>query len=275
MTNTPNYNLNIVEGTDYVNPLTQTNPNFETIDTEMKRNADNSVTLATELKTGTVHALVRANPSASTFRFVATSDFNVGDTFTVDGTQVTALQTTGQPLTDKSFVINANVLCVLTGTVLTLFVQGGASKAEDSDKLGGQLPNYYATAVQVEDARQSAISAGEVANEALNKTRLNLLWTNPNPSSNFEIQDVLCNINNHNIACIRFKASASSAIYIDVFFIVDENLNMASYYLSADKINRYARSFNLITNGIHFGEGLTNEQEGKSSMIPYKIYGIN
>ena len=32
MTNTTYYNLNIVEGTDIVNPLTVDNPNYEKID---------------------------------------------------------------------------------------------------------------------------------------------------------------------------------------------------------------------------------------------------
>ena len=36
MTTTENYNLNIVEGSDNVNPLVVDNPNYETIDTIMK-----------------------------------------------------------------------------------------------------------------------------------------------------------------------------------------------------------------------------------------------
>lgn len=61
MTQTTNYDLNLVEGTDKVNPLTQMNPNFEKIDEEMKKNADGGITVATELLTGSIHGLLRTN----------------------------------------------------------------------------------------------------------------------------------------------------------------------------------------------------------------------
>ena len=90
MRNTTHYNLNIVEGTDIVNPLVVDNPNYEAIDEAMWNNAVTGIPLATELKGGTIHAITRSNREASMFRFVATSDFVAGETFTVDGVQVTA-----------------------------------------------------------------------------------------------------------------------------------------------------------------------------------------
>ena len=74
MRKTTNYELNLVEGSDIVNPLVQDVPNYERIDGEMFKNASNGVPLATELLSGTVHALTRENPNASMFRFVATSN---------------------------------------------------------------------------------------------------------------------------------------------------------------------------------------------------------
>lgn len=158
------YGLNLVEGNDVVNPLVQDVPNYEVIDEEMGKNADASVPLATELLTGTVHALTRENPNASMFRFVATANYKTGDTFTVDGVQVTALLTTGEPLATGSYVINSNVLCCLVGTVLTMFCANSLADvhAVDSDKLGGKDAEYYASNKSVEEAVGLAQSANDI-----------------------------------------------------------------------------------------------------------------
>lgn len=143
MTNTTNYNLIMAQGSDTVNPLTQIFPNFETIDSAMKANQDAGVSSAVETKTGTNHAIVRTN-STAVFRFTATSNYTVGDSFTVDGQAVTATLPDGTALQDGAFVINANILCVLVGTNMTVYVPAKINTAADSEKLGGHLPIYYA-----------------------------------------------------------------------------------------------------------------------------------
>lgn len=160
-----NYNLNLVEGSDIVNPLTQDVPNYERIDELLHEIACTGVCVATELLSGTVHAITRENPNASIFRFVATADFNTGDTFTVDGVQVTALSTSGQPLSSGCYVINSNVLCCLVGTVLTVYCSQSLSNihATDSDKFGGKDPSFYATAENVSNALNVAQSANTIS----------------------------------------------------------------------------------------------------------------
>lgn len=165
MTNTTNYDLILVEGSDKVNPLTQVNPNFETIDAEMKKNKDAGVSTATELLTGSIHGLQRANADASMFRFTATSNYTAGDTFTVDGIQVTALTPTGEALGNGAYIIGSEVLCCLKGTLLTMFLSGGTvTTADNALKLGGQEPEYYGTAADVTQAQQTATAAGVLAN---------------------------------------------------------------------------------------------------------------
>lgn len=117
-----NYNLNLVEGTDIVNPLVIDKPNYQTIDAAMKANKDASVNSASHTKAGTVHAIVRSNTDANTFRFVASAPFVAGDTFTVDGNAVTGINTAGEGLETNDFVIGASVLCVLNSGTLTLNV---------------------------------------------------------------------------------------------------------------------------------------------------------
>lgn len=166
------YDLNLVEGTDLVNPLIQDVPNYEKIDEQMFLNSVASVGQAVELKNGTVHALTRENPDASMFRFVATSKFDRGDTFVVDGVQVTGLRTDGKALDDGAYVINSNVLCCLSGTVLTLFVASGdVVTAENALKLGGEEPSYYGKASDVETAITTANAAGLLSNSAMELAR--------------------------------------------------------------------------------------------------------
>jgi len=170
MTNTPNYNLSIAESTDTVNLLTQCYPNFETIDTAMKANKDAGITTAVETKTGTNHAIVRSNSDAAVFRFVATSNYVAGDTFTIDTAAVTATTPDGQSLASGAFVINQTVLACLVGTLLTVFVSGTASVAEDSEKLGGELPAYYATAQSVSELN---LNLSELENRTITKVQIN------------------------------------------------------------------------------------------------------
>ena len=164
MNKSTNYELNLVEGTDVVNPLVQDVPNWEKVDEVMFENACNSVGLATELLSGTVHALTRENPNTAMFRFVATSDYNAGDTFTVDGVQVTALMANGTALTSRAYVINSNVLCCLVGSIMTVFTgASGDITAANSLKLGGQLPEYYASAQSVVEAINLAQGANTIS----------------------------------------------------------------------------------------------------------------
>lgn len=164
MRSSEHFNLNIVEGSDKVNLLTQMNPNTEEIDEQMFKNQNAGVQSATELLSGTVHAITRSVPDASMIRFTAVSRFTAGDTFTVDGIQVSALLPSGEQLPDGAFIIGSEVLCVLKGTLLTVFASGGAvALARDAEKLGGQMPTYYATKTEVDSAQNTANSAGELA----------------------------------------------------------------------------------------------------------------
>lgn len=133
---TTNYGLFIAEGTDLFNPLTQTNPTYEKIDTQLKKNADNSVTSATETKTGIVHALVRDVPSSNVIRFVATSNFESGDTFTVDGIVVVATTTSGEQIADGAFIAGNSVIGVLNNNRLTLFVSVKPTSVEYAETAG-------------------------------------------------------------------------------------------------------------------------------------------
>lgn len=144
MNTTTHYSLKQYEGSDEFNPLAVDVPNLTDIDNAMYANAVNSIPDATHILSGTVHTLVRDNPDAPLFKFQATADFTTGDSFTVDGIAYTAQTTSGDQLQTDAFVEDAVVICALIGSDFTLFVNNMGT-APDSNKLGGELPSYYAT----------------------------------------------------------------------------------------------------------------------------------
>lgn len=158
MTKTANYNLNIIEGSDIVNPLTDTAPNFEIIDEEMFKNKNAGIGTATELLSGTVHTLTRENPNGAMFRFIATAKYTSGETFAVDGVQVTALLPTGETLPTGAYVIGSTVLCCLVGTVLTIFATGS-----NATTLEQHPASYFATADELGAVKATANASSTLA----------------------------------------------------------------------------------------------------------------
>lgn len=166
MRKSQNFDLNLYEGTDIFNPLTNDVPNYEKIDEQMKKNYNLSVGKATELKTGTVHALTRENADCPMIHFTATSNFTSNDTFTVDGVQVSALLVDGSTLPSNCYIIGSEVICYLKGTLLTFFLSGSTSK--DSEKLGGELPSYYAKKQTVDELSNTVDSYSDLVQQNSN-----------------------------------------------------------------------------------------------------------
>ena len=144
-TYTPNYNLKLVSGTDKVNYLTDTNPNFSTIDTAMKDIEDSAFTTATELKSGTIHALSRTNEDSNYIVFTATSTWNYGDSFTIDGDEVTTTGSDGTPLPEGAYVVNQNVIGVLNGRVFTVYYASTNAQTVDGNNLTYLMNSRYHT----------------------------------------------------------------------------------------------------------------------------------
>lgn len=185
---TTNYGFNISEGSDLVNPLTDIFPNFEDIDTDLKSVSDDAIGTATELLTGTVHALTRADSDRDCIRFTATSNFTAGETFTVDGVQVTALTPDGQTLATGSYIIGSEVFAILKGTLLTVYVS--PAKAKDSDLLDGHDSTYFAKDSDMTDAQNdiSTMSA-KVGTGVLDTTAQNCVGAINELNSSLTVSD--------------------------------------------------------------------------------------
>lgn len=148
MTNTTNYGLNIVEGTDVVNPLVQFNPNFTDIDQIMKANADATVARATCTKTGTNHAVTTTNSDAAMQRFTATGNWETGDTMTIDGVSVSVYLPDGTAPQTGCFVINSEVIIAINGSRVTLYAAPALSQSASDISYDNTLSGLSASDVQ-------------------------------------------------------------------------------------------------------------------------------
>lgn len=168
MTTTPNYGFKIAEGTDTVNLLTQTYPNFTDLDSILKSIELTGITSAVATKVGTVFQVVRTNADLNVLKFVATANYASGDTFTVDGVSVTATAVDGTALPAGAFVINQTVMALLNGTVLTVLVGGGnagpieAEDVEYDNTVSGLTATDVQAAVDELAARPVVAAAADV-----------------------------------------------------------------------------------------------------------------
>lgn len=126
---TTHYNLNLPEGTDIVNPLVQDNPNYSAIDAAMFANKQAVIGTASEIVSGTVHAITRSNTDSDYFKFTATGNWTSGDTMTVDGSPVSVYLSDGTTPASGAYIINTEVLALLSGSRVTLILSAGKVNA--------------------------------------------------------------------------------------------------------------------------------------------------
>ena len=241
MTKTTYYDLNIVEGTDIVNPLIVDNPNYNKIDEVMHDNAVSGVTLATEIANATVHAITRENSECSVIRFIATSAWKAGDTITVDSVPVTALLPSGEILPDGAYVINANVLCILTGTNLTVFAD--RKKTDNANEI-----KYNDTTVEVElDKINSNLSSIFMTgwNEIINGWGM--------------ISGSTWDVNVHDLT---FKPTGYTPIAIMGYSLSGQN---------ADNINIFSLSIDTNTKQIAFGAKNVGKTDVANAVVSVQV----
>lgn len=218
MTNTTNYNLLLAEGTDLVNYLTQTNPNFSSLDTIIKGVSDATVTAATEVTTGTAHAISRSLPDANVIRFTATSNWLTGDTMTIDGTPVTPLKTDGTTLKTGDYIIGAAVLGILDATRFTVLVASSPDAIDiNYDNSGSGL-----TANKV----QGAIDENAADIDAL-ETTVNTFTGNTTFGSTTTYSDADLPITLQHDAIVTLRHEAASAANTTVTLAVNSSTIMS------------------------------------------------
>ena len=145
MSTTTYYEFIKPEGTDLVNPLVDTNPNWDALDADLHEFNERSIANCTEIVTLGVHAISRLDTTSKFLKWIATANFTAGETFTVDGLAVAASTPAGAALATAAYVTGSVVLACLNAdnTAMTVYVSG-TTVASDAERLGGELPAYYA-----------------------------------------------------------------------------------------------------------------------------------
>lgn len=159
MTQTTYYEFNKPEGTDLVNPLLDTNPNWDALDADLHEFNERSIANCTEVVALGVHTISRLDTTAKFLKWIATANYTAGETFTVDGLPVAATTPAGATLATNAYVTGSVVLACLNAdkTAMTIFVSG-TTVASDAERLGGELPSYYATQSDMSDAESDILN---------------------------------------------------------------------------------------------------------------------
>lgn len=165
MSTTQYLNLNKPSGSDLVNPLTDTFPNWDIVDNAYHGLDIRAIGRATELVSQGVHALTVLDSDCKTIKWTATANFTAGETFTVNGIQCNAYIPSGEALGTNAYVTGAQVIGSLNddNSAITIYVpQGAVAVASDSERLGGELPSYYATKDYADGIKSTADNASEL-----------------------------------------------------------------------------------------------------------------
>lgn len=266
MLKTDNYELNIAQGTDIVNPLVMDNPNYQKIDKVMKDNEIRGIGTATELKTGSVHAIT-VSAQYTTFKFVATSDFTAGETFTLNGKQVTGYTTNQQPLATNAYRIGATVLCsyIERTSTITLYTIAPAGIAEDSEKLEGHPASYFAvrgnTNQTLEQVNNTATARGTLSQNAINTANRALNSISKKYVINFD-----------NDTTIKFSGTGWTRCVIGLILVSGQQgcTEPISISLTGDGLEQaYGGQSIFVSNNTYGIEGRTNCE----LFVPAKIGG--
>ena len=280
-TTTTNYGYNISQGGDLVNPLTDIFPNFTAIDGDLKAVSDTAITTATELKTGTVHALTRSDADRDAIRFTATANFTAGETFTVDGVQVTALTTSGEALTTGAYIIGSEVFAILKGTLLTMFV---SQNITDADTLDGHDSTYFATDSDMDQAQQDISDLStKVGTAVLTTTAQDCSGAINEINANlFEnTAELLCTSASGVYGDKTLSNPISDYKFISIQSTIDGSywdiceMTVATYKLTSQS-NQIVTGFNQNGGGIsYYVDDNTIHVARRSGVdVAYKIYGI-
>ena len=165
MSTTQYLGLNKPSGNDLVNPLTDTFPNWDIVDNAYHGLDIRSIGRATELVSQGVHAITVLDTDCKTIKWTATANFTAGETFTINGIQCNAYLPSGEALGTNAYVSGAQVIASLNddNSAMTVYVpQGAVAVASDSERLGGELPSYYATKAYADGIKLTADGASDL-----------------------------------------------------------------------------------------------------------------
>lgn len=297
MQSTTHYSLMKAEGTDTVNLLTQCYPNFDTIDAAMFANKQGSIGTATEVTTGTVHAITRNNADSDIFRFTATSAWTAGDTMTLDGGGVTVHLADGTTPATGAYIIGAEVLGIVNGSLVTLYLSSQIANYVSSfnTRTGAVIPassDYDASMIDY-DNTVSGLTSTDVQNAIDEVAALipggggstcTILWTNNAETSTFAARQIDLSSNDYDAIVVISRLSTSDDTSGTSCMIKKGkggSLNIPS--LASQGVRFYSRTISYVddTHYLISDNGLCTIVNGTTPVttdnncnIPVVVYGI-
>lgn len=226
MNQSTNYNFNLPEGTDLVNLLTQLIPNWNSLDSILKGVENQAFTICTEVTSLGVHAISRTNADGKILKWIATANFTAGDTFTVDGNVVAASTPAGATLATNAYVTGSVIIAALNSdeSAMTIFVSG-TNVATDSERLGGELPAYYATDSDMETAKQAI----EDLDNLMGTTSISAIADGTVTGAVSELSN-MCNFSSSEVKIGKFNGAD---VYKRTFSATSVNITGEQYITSA------------------------------------------
>lgn len=116
--------------------------------------------------------------------------------------------------------------------------------------------------------------SGDNGNRSTGVT-MKLLWTNPNPDSNFAAQTVSVNLSGYDFFAIVpiFSVASPNIIPMQVFTCDDSTSHVLAITARSNS-NNGGRLITFSTSGLTFTSATYSGSTNNSYAIPYKIYGI-
>ena len=105
---------------------------------------------------------------------------------------------------------------------------------------------------------------------------IELLWSNPSPSSAFDAQTISIDMSRYGAVIIRLRASTTGGQYTNNIVMkgTSETGNTSLFIRAYSSSNMFTRGAKLVNEGVIFTTGYQNGTAGTGYAIPVSIYGI-
>lgn len=101
-----------------------------------------------------------------------------------------------------------------------------------------------------------------------------LLWSNPNPTSNFEPQTISLDLSDYGLIYITFKIYNDNVVGLEKTSIVGNKDRIVGVNAEASALVTYYRPFESNQNSVMFENGYRNATVTNTRCVPIQIYGI-
>lgn len=155
--------------------------------------------------------------------------------------------------------------CTITGT------QAPTPPVNPSLDMIYPIGSIYTAAVNVNPGNTIG-GTWERVTDTATYLQKDLLWTNPNPTSNFSAQTVALDLSGYDAVRITFIANMNAPVCYTQEADIDSYDHLLSVVSAAPA--RQSRGFTFSSAGIVFENGASGSSSGSQYGVPIKIYGI-